>query len=256
MARRRNYNRHRRGRFTFLYKVLSIFAICVVIVVALTLFFRINSIIVTGGERYSTQEIIEATGLENGDNLSLLNKYAIAEDLQKKLPYIVEVRINREFPDTLTIDVTEGTAAAAVVQDGVAWLISPHGRGKIVEQRTAAQAADIPKIEGVELLAPSVASPPALAADRSVQQESLLALLKALDEAGMLGELRAISLKDLSVLEMDYTDRFRVELPYGADYAYKLRVLQSILDSGKIESNEVGTIRMTGSDGQNLFIKG
>jgi cell division protein FtsQ len=46
-----------------------------------------------------------------------------------------------------------------------------------------------------------------------------------------------------------------VELPYGADYLYKLRTLQAILDSGKIESNEVGTIRMTGDGGQNVFIK-
>lgn len=253
MARRRNYNRRRRGRFIFLYKLLSVLAICAVIVVALTLFFRVDTITITGEDRYSETEIIEATGLSTGDNLFLLNKYAIAEDLLKKLPYIAQVRINRVLPDTLTIDVTENDAVLAVVQEGSAWLVSPEG--KIVEQRVASAAKDLAKIDGCELLAPSVATPIALSTDRSIQQESLLALLNALDEKKMIDQVQAIHLADLTVLSMDYAQRFRVEMPYGADYAYKLRTLQTILDSGKIESNEVGTIRMTGNDGQNVFIK-
>lgn len=253
MARRRNYNRHKRGRFGFLYKLLSVLVICVVIVIALTLFFRVDTITITGEDRYSQSEIIEATGLSAGDNLFLLNKYAIAEDLLKKLPYIAEVRINRILPDTLTIDVTESDAVLAVVQEGSAWLVSPEG--KIVEQRAASAAADLGKIDGCELLAPSVATPIALSTDRSIQQESLLALMKALDEMKMISQVQSIHLDDLTVLSMDYAERFRVEMPYGADYPYKLRTLQMILDSGKIESNETGTIRMTGNNGQNVFIK-
>lgn len=253
MARRRNYNRHKRGRFGLLYKLLSVLAICIVIVIALTLFFRVDTITISGEDRYSELEIIEATGLSAGDNLFLLNKYAIAEDLLKKLPYIAEVRINRILPDTLTIDVTESDAVLAVVQEGSAWLVSPEG--KIVEQRTASAAADLAKIDGCELLAPSVATPIALSTDRSIQQESLLALMKALDDMGMISQVQSIHLDDLTVLSMDYAERFHVEMPYGADYPYKLRTLQMILDSGKIESNEVGTIRMTGNDGQNVFIK-
>lgn len=253
MARRRNYNRHRRGRFGFLYKLLSVLAICAVIVVALTLFFQVDTITITGEKKYSESEIIEVTGLEIGDNLFLLNKYAIAEDLLKKLPYIAQVRINRELPDTLKIDVTESSDTLAVVQGGSAWLISPDG--KIVEQRAASAAGDYAKIEGCELLAPAVASLIALPKERSVQQDSLLQLLKALEQTDMIGQVKSIHLNDLSVLTMDYTDRFKVELPYGADYTYKMRTLQMILDSGKIETNEVGTIRMTGDNGQNLFIK-
>lgn len=253
MARRRNHNRHKRGRFGFLYKLLSVLAICIVIVIALTLFFRVDTITITGEDRYSKSDIIEATGLSTGDNLFLLNKYSIAENLLKKLPYIAEVRINRILPDTLTIDVTESDAVLAVVQEGSAWLISPQG--KIVEQRVASAAADLAKIDGCELLAPSVATSIALSTDRSVQQESLLALMAALDEMGMIAQVQAIHLDDLTVLSMDYAGRFRVEMPYGADYPYKLRTLQTILDSGKIESNETGTIRMTGNDGQNVFIK-
>lgn len=254
MARRRNYNRNRRGRFGLLYKLLSVLAICAVIVVALTLFFRVRIISITGEKRYSESEIIEASGLSAGENLFLLNKYAIAEDLLNKLPYISQVRINRILPDTLSIAVTESDAALAVVQEGSAWLVSPEG--KIVEQRAASAAADLAKIEGCQLLSPAVSVSIALSADQGGRQESLLALMKALDEQGMISQVQTIRLDDPAVLSMDYGERFRVEMPYGADYSYKLRTLQTILDSGKIESNETGTIRMTGDNGQNVFIKG
>lgn len=253
MAKQRKYNRRRRGRFTFLYKMLAVLVICLAVVLAMTLFFRVDSIRITGGDRYKEQEIVAAAGVETGDNLFLLNKYAIAEDLLKKLPYISQVRINRELPDTLTIDVTETHAAVQAAQDGSVWLISPEG--KIVEQRAASAAGELIRLEGCQLLAPTVSSYLALATDRAIQQQSLLDLLGALETSGLLEQVEAIYLSDLSLLTMDFAQRFTVELPYGADYDYKLKALQTVLDSGRIESNETGTIRMTAEDGSVMFIK-
>ena len=51
-ARRRHSNRRRRrGTFGFLYKLLSVFLICGCLVAAITLFFRVDTIEVTGMER-------------------------------------------------------------------------------------------------------------------------------------------------------------------------------------------------------------
>ena len=54
MAARRNRKgrRRNRGRFGFLYKLLSTLAICAVVVAALTLFFRVDTIEVSGTARY------------------------------------------------------------------------------------------------------------------------------------------------------------------------------------------------------------
>ena len=79
MARRRHSNRkRRRGSFGFLYKVLSMLVICGCLVAALTLFFRVNTIVVTGQERYTQDQIVEASGVGVGDNLFLLNKNSSA----------------------------------------------------------------------------------------------------------------------------------------------------------------------------------
>lgn len=253
MARRRKSNRRRRrGSFGFLYKLLSTLAICAAVVAALTLFFRVDTIEVTGTERYTAQEVIDASGVDIGDNLFLLNKYSVDQDIRTALPYIEELRINRRLPDTLMIQVQECGTPLAVVQGGSAWLVSP--KGKIVGQEEASAAENYGGIDGCELLAPSVGTSLALATEYASQQQSLLDLMGALEAAGMMEQVDAIHLSDLAVLRMDYAGRFVVELPYGADYAYKLRFLQATLDKGFIQDNQTGTIQLTRDDGEVNFI--
>ena len=87
MARKRGSGRrHRRNRFGFLYKLLTALVICAVVVVALTMFFRVGTIRVEGNSRYTDQEVIDASGMAVGDNLILLNKHALALRLTEQLP--------------------------------------------------------------------------------------------------------------------------------------------------------------------------
>ena len=243
MARRRHSNRRRRrGNFGFLYKLLSVLVICGAVVAALTLFFRVDTIRVTGNDRYTEDEVIQASGIQLGDNLFLLNKYEAARGIAEQLPYIdiEDIWIRRELPDTLLIDVAECGTPLAVVQDGSAWLVSP--KGKIVEQLPAAQAGDYAVIDGCELLAPSVGTDIALSTEFANQQTSLLALLAALDDQQLLDQVQAIHLADPGQLTMDYADRFTVEMAYGADYERMLQILTGAI--GKLESNQTGTFHL------------
>ena len=89
-----------------------------------------------------------------------------------------------------------------------------------------------------------------LGSEFSLQQESLLGLLSALEEEGMLPNLDSISLEDLSVIRMGYLDRFTVKLPYGADYASKMRILKLAIESDYVQDNMTGTFDMTREDGR------
>ena len=67
MARRKHTKRRRgRGSFGFLYKLLSVLLICGAILAAMTLFFRVDKIAVTGQKRYTAEEIQAACGVELG----------------------------------------------------------------------------------------------------------------------------------------------------------------------------------------------
>ena len=105
------------------------------------------------------------------------------------------------------------------------------------------------------LLAPSVGTRIALATEFADQQESLLSLLAALEDAGMLDEVDGIRLDDPACIAMDYAGRFAVEMLYGDDYAYKLKMLNAALDSGRIQDNMTGTFDMRREDGRTYFIQ-
>ena len=246
MARRRNSSRRRRrGSSGFLYKLLSMLAICAVIIVALTLFFRVETIVVTGTERYTAEEVIQASGVQTGDNLFLLNKPTVNQRIRDALPYVERVkRINRKLPDTLLMEVEECGTPLAVVQDGSAWLVSPLG--KIVEQLPAGQAEGYAVIDGCQLLTPTVGTKIALATEYNAKKESLLDLLAALEEAEMLDQVEAIHLEDASTLTMEYGGRFLVEMPYRADYQRKLQTLRLAVE--KLETNQTGTIQLLQED--------
>ena len=253
MAKRRNTSRHhRRGRFSFLYKLLSILVICAAIIAALTLFFRVESVEVAGQQRYTAEEIRAAAGVEQGDNLFLLNKYDVARAITEKLPYIEEIRINRRLPATLCVEVKECAKPLALVQDGSAWLIST--KGKIVEQVEAEEAVNYGVISGCGLMTPAVGTQIALATEYTAQQESLLDLLAALKDAGMLEKVDGIRLDDLSTLYLNYDGRFTVKLPYSADYVFKLSALKSYLeDYDVIQDNMTGTFDMQTREDKSYF---
>ena len=245
MARR--HGRGRRGRrFGVLYKLLTLVVVCAAAVLALTLFFKVESVEVTGNSRYSAQEIQDACGVSLGDNLYLLSKHDMVQRLHQQLTYIDEVRITRRLPNTLCVQVTEFSTVYAVEQEGTVWLLTSGG--KIVE--TAAERGDTPLIDGCELLAPSLGGDVSFALELQNRQESLYALLTALESAELTGDVRAIHLGDPTVLSMDYTERFTVEMPYGADYPRLLRYLTLVIE--ELETNLTGVIDLT-RDGEPHF---
>lgn len=253
MARRRRSNRRHRGSgFRFLYRLLSMLVICGCLVTAVTLFFRVDTIQITGLKRYTEEDILGAAEIAEGDNLFLLNKFEAAKKISEQLPYIEieNVWIRRKLPDMLLIDVKECGRPLAVEQDGTVWLMS-YG-GKIVEQVGKANGYAV--LDGLELLAPSVGTQAEFGTEHEEQQTSLFALLDALEAAGKQELVQGIHL-EASYLTMDYMDRFTVKMSYGADYAYKIKTLDAIMESGKIQENMAGTFDMRGEDGKTNFIQ-
>ena len=250
MAKRRRYNhKRRRGSFSFLYKLLAFVLICTAIALALTLFFRIRTIEVSGNDRYTREEIIAAAEVAEGDNLFLMNKYNAAERIRKALPYIETVQFRRMLPDGLSIVVTECADPAAVVQDGKAYLLCDTGN--IVDEMAASAARGRMQVKGLTLTDPAVGAQAQAAEGQELTLERLLELMKALDSRGMTGDVSQLDMSDASQLTLRYLDRFDVYFPWDADYGYKLDYLLAVVE--KLEVNEKGIINMM-QEGKARFI--
>ena len=255
MAKRAAYSSRRRrkgnGGGGVLYRILSALLIFVCVTTALTMFFRVRTVTVTGLERYTEEDLLDAAGVKVGDNLFFLNKAEMSRRIIRDLPYIEWLHIRRSYPDRLLIEARECGTPLAAAQDGVVWLVSPSG--KIVERTEDARGYGT--ITGCPLLSPSVGTQIALPAEYAARQDSLLALLSALADAGILQDVNAIRLDDPVCIRMEYDGRLTVKLPYGADYAYKLRALEAYLETGVVQEGTVGTFDMTKEE-KNYFQPG
>ena len=106
MASKRRNRRRRRGRASFPLRLLCLAVVIAAFLGALTMFFRIDMIVVEGNERYTEEQIIEAAGVQKEQNLVLLNKYKVKQSIFDTLPYVETVVINRKYPDALILTVT------------------------------------------------------------------------------------------------------------------------------------------------------
>ena len=174
----------------------------------------------------------------------LLNKYAIADEITTRLPYIQSVRFKRNLPNGIIVEVKEGEAVAAVEQAEDAWLIAADG--KLLERISLGQSDEYLRIIGCELLLPTAGTYLAMGENSIFGQERLLELLETLGRKNMLPYTEVIDCSDEKNLWISYGGRFDVQLLYDADFEKKLYALQLVIET--LEDNETGTVILTAPD--------
>ena len=137
---RHHSRRRRRSLGGPLYSVITTLVVVVCVSAALTMFFRVRNLEITGLHRYTEEQVQRAAGVERGDNLFFLDKYAMADEILRQLPYIESLHISRTYPDTLRIAAVECVHPMGIEQDGTLWLIS--ATGKIVDRVGNGGASD------------------------------------------------------------------------------------------------------------------
>jgi len=252
MAAARNNRKRRpsRGRFGFLFKLLCVLTLLAALTVGVTVFFRVESVQVSGNSRYTADEVAAVTGIQMGDNLYGMNKYSIYRRMLEELPYIKSVNIRRDLPSTILVTITEWDAAAQIMPGAAdageeaarePWLISVGG--KLLEP---AGESDVLQVIGLTALMPQAGTALAVPQEEENAHNALLALLAALEEKTLLDDVSAIEL-DSTRVEMRYLDRFDVKMPLNGDFPYHLDVLEEVMKRTRAQygENASGTVDMT-----------
>lgn len=263
MASMRHNRKRKRGRrrFGLLFKLLCGAALVAAATLGATVFFQVETIAVVGNSRYTAQEVIDASGVQIGDNLFQMNKNQISQQILQRLPYVGEVSPQRGLPSTLTIQVTEISAAAQVevyqddsaqaepaAEDGSGdsgegdssqtegeelptladqpWLISASG--KLLE--AASEGSGALSVTGLTVLAPQAGTMLAVPQEQQSRLATLKELLSALEAAGELDQVSSIDLTHSTWVGMRYRENFDARLPLGEDMAHSLAVLSAAVE--------------------------
>ena len=271
MASMRHNRKRKRGRrrFSLLFKLLCAAALVAAATLGATVFFQVETIAVAGNSRYSSQEVIDASGVQVGDNLFQMNKNQISQRILQQLPYIGAVSPQRSLPSTLTIQVTEIAAAARIetyqdssipqepeeeaaqedssAQEDSATQGDSSGEGEeepasLADQpwlvsvsgkllEPAAPSAGAPSITGLTLLAPQAGTMAAVPQEQQYRLDALKELLSALEEMGQLEWVSSIDLTHSTWIGMRYRENFDARLPLGEDLSRSLSVLSQAVEN-------------------------
>jgi len=168
-----------------------IFLVCYEIYgfVGKTTFLRLERIEVSGIKKLTREEILSAASVKTGDDLLGLKLSRMGEQLTKN-PWIASVRVRRNFPRALSIDVVERQPVGIV---SMGYLYYLDSRGDIFKPLQEGDTLDYPVITG--LVEDDLLRDPAGAKETV---KGMLVLLEQLQK-GRAG----ISIADISELHYD-----------------------------------------------------
>ena len=137
-AEKKAQKEKRRRRIQMIRKIKVGAGLCIGLAVLLYLlsafvFFKVGSVEVIGtpdadgnalpgSSYYSSEEIVRVSGVETGDSLVLVSKKNTKASIEKLLPYIGNVKVQRRYPSTLRL-VVEDTSAVYALDAGGGYTI-------------------------------------------------------------------------------------------------------------------------------------
>ena len=239
------FNRNR-----LLIQMISVLAVASAFVLGLSIFFKVETITVSGADTYSPYKIEEASGIHKGDYLLTFGRARASGLITAKLPYIESVRIGIKLPNTVNIDVQEADVAYSIRSgDGDWWLITSEG--KVVEQIPGTTSGGYTTVLGVQIDNPipgeiataleavpevteetqateetkkegnSLLEPP-IVVSGNMRLKAALRILVALEDNDIVGDAATVNVENIEAIELWYGQKYQVNLGSTDQLEYKV----------------------------------
>lgn len=239
-------------RLTALALLLCVIGVGVYLTV--TMLFKINTLeVAVDGEvvqevgGYSSAEILQALGVHAEENIFSFDPAEKAAALEKQFPLLENIRVERDYPNTVVVRTNAATAVYAMQTSG-GWLSLSAGL-KILDKDSAQPdliilcgGEPVSTTPGTQLefeTGPSGPSSGSAASDSAASSEagpptdkrleSLNTLLTALDSSELGADVTRIEFEDPEQMAFLYQGRISVLLGTLNELDYKLRLAKYVL---------------------------
>lgn len=234
-----------------LIQMLTVAAVVAALVLGLSVFFKVETITVTGAETYSAWSVREASGINEGDNLLTFSHARAGALIKANLPYVKTVRFGIKLPDTVNIIIEEEDVVYAVKDTTGTWWLMNSG-GRIVEQANGSKASNHTQVLGVTLenptpggqavakesvpvstdstdsTDPTAASVP-LTITGAQRLNAALQILQALEANDIVGEAASVDVTRLEDIILWYGSRYQVNLGDSTNLDYKINCMSDVI---------------------------
>ena len=219
-----------------LLQLAAVMAVVIAISLGLSVFFKVENVVVYGNKAYTPWAVQNASGIEGGEKLLTFGRIRASGKIKAELPYVDTVRIGITLPDTVNIYITEYDVVYAIKDQNAAWWLMTSD-GRVVEQTDAGTASGYTKVLGVELDHPVVGEQGIAYQEITFDDASSTAPTASLLEteppvtvtpaerlSASLNILEALELNDMVglIASVDVTTLTNIELWYGNQYQIRL----------------------------------
>ena len=247
------FNRNR-----FLLRLLTVVAVVLALFFGMSIFFKVETVMVSGADKYTPWQVRQASGIEDGENLLSLNEAMIGGKIKTALPYVSRVRVGIKLPSTVNIEIEEIAVNYAVesVRDGW-WLVTADG--KVMESVAGSQVDSYTQLVGIQLESPiaggnavvkepepagenpgetsapenatGTAEPEPITITAAERFSVALDIVQYLEDNGILGTVDSVDVSDLNQLTLWYGNRqYNVLLGDNTRMAYKIGMMKNTID--------------------------
>lgn len=233
---------HSAGRgHSALFAPVAFVLICLSVILAMSIFFRVNEIEVVGNQTYTTEEVVEASGIDVGDNLFFINQIAFGSHITNRLPYLQDATVERKLPDKIIITVTESSAIACVQSGNGLWLIDRSCKlmGTVSQEESGAFLL----VSGVEPIEPSVGDVMELGVEDAGKVSYLSEILTEIDVRELEERVTDLDITSVANPTFAFDGRFQVKLGSKSDTQQKFGILLNAV--GQLAPGDTGTIDLS-----------
>lgn len=226
----RSVGKRKQSKVRKLRRKLALFAlafvvICVGVLLVLTVFFKINTVNITGEKFYSNEQVVACGGIEIGDNLFSVNEKELNEALSRELPYIKSVKLKRKLPDTLNIEVTLTREAAALI-NGEGYMLVDDA-GKVLDKNATMLRENVAVVSGAKVKKAQEGE--VIELNNEDVTEDFITILSTLKSSEFTG-ITEISLSSKNEFKLIYEDRITIKLGTMENLAVKLQRAKVAID--------------------------
>lgn len=243
IRRAKNIERRRKRRRNKIigYSLAIATVAAVAVILSLTVFFKIETVAVTGDEIYNNEQIIQASGLQTGDNMFLFDKDSVEASIETVLPYVEIAEIKRSVTGTLTINIT-AAAASLSIDTGDGYILL-NSSGKVLEDGVTVINEDISVLRTSAVLSASSGSIIQLENEKDL--ETAVQIKKYIDEYEI-SKISEIDVTDYSDIRLTYDNRIVLKIGIPSDLGDKIDFIKATLEKHEAEEPAFrGTIDFT-----------
>ena len=235
---KKKMSRRRKLKKNMLSVLLAVVVMCVGLVLVFSLFFKINTITISGDKVYSDKMVADKSGIEMGENLFKVNGEKLTEKLSKDLPYIKGVTVERKLPDTIIINVEAAKEVAAITTKKGFVLLDETG--KVLDKNASILKENVAVINNVKLKEYIEGEKVVLTDEKKT--ETLIKLFEAIKNADM-QLLTEIDLKNVNDIKIKYDDRITFAVGSLTNIETKLaRGVAALEKENEINAYSEGTL--------------